>query len=135
MIDFWEFFCPYERTPRRERRLHKSHNAVAICWEAGHHPPYPPAMFSLTPYPITPIGSFIGFVLALLPLPLQLARRNHGVFMYGLWIAAFDFQMFVNSIIWHDNTRPAALVWCDIGKFFNLYSWGLYTVADGRFRG
>ncbi|KLO11429.1 STE3-domain-containing protein [Schizopora paradoxa] len=34
--------------------------------------------------------------------------------MYGIWIAAFNFQMFVNSILWHDNTRPRALVWCDI---------------------
>lgn len=39
MIDLWEFFCPYERTPRRERRLHKSDNVVAICWEARHQSP------------------------------------------------------------------------------------------------
>ncbi|KLO11428.1 fungal pheromone STE3G-protein-coupled receptor [Schizopora paradoxa] len=71
-------------------------------------------MYALTPYPITPIGAFLGFVLAIAPLPLKLARRNHGLYMYGVWIAAFNLQMFVNSVIWHDNTRVTAKVWCDI---------------------
>lgn len=41
--------------------------------------------------------------------------------MYGIWIAAYDFQMFVNSVIWHDNTRVTASVWCDIGDVIRIF--------------
>ncbi len=73
-------------------------------------------MYSLTPYPITPIGNFIGVVLALLPLISQIRKLNLAVWGYALWIAVMCFQNFVNSIIWHDNVNIVAPVWCDIGE-------------------
>lgn len=73
-------------------------------------------MNALTPYPITPIGNFIGVVLALLPLISQIRKLSLAVWGYGIWIAVFCFQMFVNTIIWHDNVNIVIPVWCDIGE-------------------
>ncbi|KLO05673.1 fungal pheromone STE3G-protein-coupled receptor [Schizopora paradoxa] len=71
-------------------------------------------MYALTPYPITPIGNFIGVVLALLPLFCQIRKLSLAVWGYALWIASTNFIMFVNTIIWHDNIKIVASVWCDI---------------------
>ncbi len=60
-------------------------------------------MYALTPYPITPIGNFVGVVLALLPLISQIRKLSLAVWGYALWIAVNNFQTFVNTIIWHDN--------------------------------
>ncbi len=53
-----------------------------------------PDMYALTPYPITPIGNFIGVVLALLPLISQIRKLSLAVWGYALWIAVDNFQMF-----------------------------------------
>jgi len=71
-------------------------------------------MNPLTPYPITPIGSFIGFVMALLPLISQIRKLSIAVWGYAIWIAAMNLQTFVNTIIWHDNVNVVVPVWCDI---------------------
>lgn len=76
---------------------------------------FPPRMNPLTPYPITPLGSFIGFVLAVIPLPLQFRTWNTAICVYGLWLAITNFQYFINFVIWHDNVDVVAPVWCDIG--------------------
>ncbi len=73
-------------------------------------------MNGLTPYPITPIGSFVGVVLALLPLISQIRKLSLAVWGYALWIAVDNFQMFVNTIIWHNNVDIVFPVWCDIGR-------------------
>ncbi|KLO06015.1 STE3-domain-containing protein [Schizopora paradoxa] len=57
-------------------------------------------MYALTPYPITPIGCFIGFVLALLPLTSQIRKLGFGVWGFALWTATGNFII--------------APVWCDI---------------------
>jgi len=71
-------------------------------------------MNPLTPYPITPMGSFIGFLLAVIPLPLQFHKWNTAICVYGLWLAVTNFQYFVNFAIWHDNVDIVAPVWCDM---------------------
>ena len=73
-------------------------------------------MYFLTPYPITPIGNFIGVILALLPLFSNIRKLSLAVWGYAIWIAIFDFHTFVNTIIWHNNVNIVAPVWCDIGK-------------------
>ena len=80
-------------------------------------------MFALTPYPITPIGNFVGVVLALLPLISQIRKLSLAVWGYALWIATLDFILFVNTIIWHkgDNIVASANVWCDISVFFLVF--------------
>lgn len=76
----------------------------------------------LTPYPLTPIGNFIGFVLALLPLVSQIRKLSLAVWGYAVWIAIYDFIMFVNTIIWHNNVNIVVPVWCDIGEDFGYRS-------------
>lgn len=99
-------------------------------------------MNPLTPYPITPIGSFLGFVLALVPLASQFYAWNTAILMYSIWIASFNFQGFVNTIIWRDsdNIVASANVWCDIGESIGLISMkrlylqctNSHEVTDGR---
>ncbi|KLO09469.1 fungal pheromone STE3G-protein-coupled receptor [Schizopora paradoxa] len=71
-------------------------------------------MYALTPYPITPIGNFIGTVLALLPLLSQIRKLSPAVWGYAVWIAIYDFITFVDTIIWHNNVNIVVPVWCDI---------------------
>ncbi len=73
-------------------------------------------MNGLTPYPITPIGNFIGVILALLPLISQIRKLSLAVWGYALWITEMCFQTFVNTIIWRDNVNNVAPVWCDISE-------------------
>lgn len=81
-------------------------------------PPFKKDMYALTPYPITPIGNFIGVVLALLPLFCQIRKLSLAVWGYALWIASTNFIMFINTIVWHDNVNIVASIWCDIGEHF-----------------
>ncbi|KLO06012.1 STE3-domain-containing protein [Schizopora paradoxa] len=71
-------------------------------------------MYDLTPYPITPIGNFLGFILALLPLFSQIRKLSIAIWGYALWVAVGDITTFVNTIIWHDNEVVVVPVWCDI---------------------
>ncbi len=73
-------------------------------------------MNPLTPYPITPIGNFLGVILALLPLISQIRKLSLAVWGYAIWITVSCFQTFVNTIIWRDNVNIVAPVWCDIGE-------------------
>ncbi|KLO05873.1 STE3-domain-containing protein [Schizopora paradoxa] len=71
-------------------------------------------MHALTPYPITPIGSFMGVVLALLPLTSHIRKLGLGVWGFALWTASANLILFVNTILWHNNVENTAPVWCDI---------------------
>jgi len=77
-------------------------------------------MNGLTPYPITPIGNFIGVILALLPLISQIRKLTLAVWGSAIWIAVVCFQNFVNTIIWHNNINIVAPVWCDIATKFQI---------------
>lgn len=76
-------------------------------------------MYPLTPYPITPIGNFIGAILALLPLLSQVRKLSLAIWGYSIWIALYCFSMFVNTVIWHDNVNIVVPVWCDIGEYLS----------------
>jgi len=71
-------------------------------------------MNPLTPYPITPIGNFIGVVLAVLPLISNIRKLSLAVWGYAIWVAIYCFQTFVNTIIWHNNVHIVVPAWCDI---------------------
>ena len=75
-------------------------------------------MYPLTPYPLTPLGSFIGFFLFIAPLisHLNFHSRNTGIWMCALWIASMNMINFVDTIVWHNNVNIIIPVWCDIGK-------------------
>ncbi|KLO14127.1 fungal pheromone STE3G-protein-coupled receptor [Schizopora paradoxa] len=73
-------------------------------------------MHPYTPYPLTPIGSFIGFVLSVIPLAshLSFSSWNTGIWMYAIWIGTMNITYFVDTIVWHDNVDIVIPVWCDI---------------------
>lgn len=90
-----------------------------------HQMSYPNYVFS--------IFAFIGFLLAIIPLPWHLEGTllplitvvfrltfsiawNVGTCLFMVWIAAGCLIQFVNSIIWNGNTINHAPVWCDIGR-------------------
>ncbi|KAG2056570.1 STE3-domain-containing protein [Suillus hirtellus] len=65
-------------------------------------------------YPLYPIFAFLGFVVALIPLPWHLQAWNSGTCYYMIWAALSCLNQFINSIIWHNNAINWAPIWCDI---------------------
>lgn len=71
-----------------------------------------------TPYPITPIGDFVGFILSILPLVShrQMQAWNIGIWVCAFWVGSMNFSNFLKTIVWHNNVDIVIPVWCDIGK-------------------
>ena len=65
-------------------------------------------------YPLFPICSFLGFVLALAPMPWHLQAWNAGTCIYMLWTSLACLVEFVDSIVWYASLKDVAPVWCDI---------------------
>ena len=65
-------------------------------------------------YPLFPIFSFLGFVLAIIPLPWHLQAWNSGTCIYMFWASFACLVQFVNSVVWHGNINNPAPIWCDI---------------------
>ncbi|KAJ8474657.1 hypothetical protein ONZ51_g7062 [Trametes cubensis] len=69
-------------------------------------------------YPLFPIFAFLGFVLALIPLPWHFQAWNAGTCIYMLWAALASLVEFVDSIVWNGSLKDVAPVWCDISTKF-----------------
>lgn len=69
-------------------------------------------------YPLFPIISFIGFIIALIPLPWHLQAWNSGTCYYMMWASLACLNQFVNSVVWAGNAVNWAPIWCDICWFF-----------------
>ncbi|KAJ2928483.1 hypothetical protein H1R20_g8608, partial [Candolleomyces eurysporus] len=65
-------------------------------------------------YPLFPIFSFLGFILSITPLPWHLQAWNSGTVYFMMWSALACLNMFINSIVWADNARNTAPIWCEI---------------------
>nr|AAR99648.1 7-transmembrane pheromone receptor Bar3 [Schizophyllum commune] len=65
-------------------------------------------------YPLFPTFAFLGFVLALVPLPWHLQAWNSGTCFFMVWTALGCLNQFVNSIVWKDNAINSAPIWCEI---------------------
>ncbi|KAH9837843.1 putative fungal pheromoneG-protein-coupled receptor [Rhodofomes roseus] len=65
-------------------------------------------------YPLYSVFAFIGFILALVPLPWHLQTANTGTCYYMIWTSLACLNEFVNSVVWADNALNVAPVWCDI---------------------
>ncbi|EGN92607.1 hypothetical protein SERLA73DRAFT_79423 [Serpula lacrymans var. lacrymans S7.3] len=72
------------------------------------------------PYPLFSVFSFIGFVVALIPLPWHFQAWNAGTCCYMIWVSLSCLIEFVNSVVWHGNAINWAPVWCDISSKFLL---------------
>ncbi|EIW56741.1 STE3-domain-containing protein [Trametes versicolor FP-101664 SS1] len=65
-------------------------------------------------WPAYPIVSFLGFIIALVPLPWHLQAWNSGTCYYMIWTALGCLNEFVNSVIFAQSAVNVAPVWCDI---------------------
>lgn len=65
-------------------------------------------------YPLFPIVSFIGFVLALVPLLWHLQAWNSGTCYFMLWTALSCLNKFVNSVVWAGNVANTSPAICEI---------------------
>lgn len=69
-----------------------------------------------------PISAFLAAILVLFPLPSYWRSRNVPILAIISWLFSVDLVQAVNSVIWLDNTRNVIPVWCDISKYFFLFS-------------
>ncbi|KAH9911222.1 pheromone A receptor-domain-containing protein [Fomitopsis serialis] len=65
-------------------------------------------------YPLYPVISFLGFVLALIPVPWHLQSWNSGTCYYMIWTALGCLNQFVNSVVWANTALNVAPIWCEI---------------------
>lgn len=68
-------------------------------------------------YPLVPIANFIASGLAVIPL-FHMATQtwNTGVYIYALWLFLISLSSAINGIIWSNNVKDVAPVWCDISR-------------------
>jgi pheromone a factor receptor len=65
-------------------------------------------------YPLYPIFAFLGFILALVPLPWHMQAWNAGTCFYMFWTALACLNQFVNTVVWANDAIIRAPIWCDI---------------------
>ena len=61
--------------------------------------------------------AIIACLLVLLPLPWHWRARNVATLSMIFWFFVSNLTFAVDAIIWGENTRLVALVWCDISMF------------------
>ncbi|KIK89783.1 hypothetical protein PAXRUDRAFT_831771 [Paxillus rubicundulus Ve08.2h10] len=71
-------------------------------------------MANIPPNALFSALSFIGFVLATVPICWHLRTSNSGICLFLAWTSLGCLVLFINSIIWNDNVINWAPVWCDI---------------------
>ncbi|KAI0053504.1 fungal pheromone STE3G-protein-coupled receptor [Auriscalpium vulgare] len=76
-----------------------------------HHPP-PNHVFS--------VFSFIGFILCAVPFWWHLEAWNTGTCLYMAWVGLGCLNYFINSLLWNNNLRNFAPVWCDISTHYMI---------------
>lgn len=68
-------------------------------------------------FPLVPIANFLACLLIILSLSKSMFQSwNIGVLSYAFWTAVPSFTIAVNTIVWSDNVKDVAPVWCDIGQ-------------------
>lgn len=88
-----------------------------------HHSSEIPPSFSLHPdsmdptYPLVPIANFLACVLVVIPLAHMLTRPwNTGVYVFALWTLLSSLSTAINTLVWSNDIKDRAPVWCDICK-------------------
>lgn len=68
-------------------------------------------------YPLVPIANFIACILVLIPLFHMGSRPwNTGVYVFALLSFLATFSIAVNTIVWANDAKDRAPIWCDISK-------------------
>lgn len=88
-----------------------------------HHSSEIPPSFSLHPdpmdptYPLVPIANFLACVLVVIPLAHMLTRPwNTGVYFFALWTLLSSLSTAINTLVWSNDVKDRAPIWCDICK-------------------
>lgn len=71
-------------------------------------------------YPLFPVLSFLGFVVAIIPFPWHLQAWNSGTCAFMIWTSLACLVEFINSILWAGNVKNNLPIWCDISSKFLL---------------
>ena len=72
-------------------------------------------------YLLVGVTNLIFAILILVPLPWLLTRHSIvGVWMYAIWVSLGCILHGINALIWGDNVRIVAPVWCDICELFDV---------------
>lgn len=73
-------------------------------------------------YPLFSVFAFLGFIVALIPLPWHFQAWNAGTCIFMLWASISSLIQFVNSLVWRGNVADVAPIWCDICKSSQQFS-------------
>ena len=65
-------------------------------------------------YPILPAGAFLAAFLVLIPACWHWRTRNVPTLSLIVWLFTLNVVYGANSLVWSDNVRDKAPVWCDI---------------------
>ncbi|KAI0702580.1 fungal pheromone STE3G-protein-coupled receptor, partial [Earliella scabrosa] len=65
-------------------------------------------------YPLFPIFAFLGFILALIPLPWHIEAWNSATCYYMMWASLSCLNQFVNTVVWAKDAIDHAPAWCEI---------------------
>src|SRR5215213_8023026 len=82
------------------------------------------------------VSAGLAMFLCIIPGIVHIQSRNHGAIFMTLWVIVVNFIVFVNSILWPDNTNlvDKAEIWCLIasplyvGTNFGLLSSATCTI-------
>ena len=66
-------------------------------------------------HPELPLASIVVALLVLLPLPAQLRARNIALITLLISTSILNIIYVINSLVWAENIRDTAPIWCDIG--------------------
>jgi len=72
-------------------------------------------------YPLVPIANFIACALVVIPLIHLVTRSwNTGVYVFALWTFLSSLSYAVNTIVWANDDKDRAPVWCDISSHLQI---------------
>ena len=67
-------------------------------------------------HPDYPAWTAVGMTVMILPLPWHWRAKNVATLALIFWLFIENFFVFVNALIWADNYKDVAPIWCDISE-------------------
>jgi len=93
----------------------------------SHLLPSPSPVRSAMRYPILPAGAFLAAFLVLIPACWLWRTRNVPTLSLIVWLFILNVVYGANSLVWSDNVRDKAPVWCDICECLVSRAMGLVS--------
>ena len=83
-------------------------------------------------YPILPAGAFLAAFLVLIPACWLWRTRNVPTLSLIVWLFILNVVFGANSLVWSDNVRDKAPIWCDICECLVSKATGLMLKLRSR---